>query len=142
MLRTAVLLLLVVCFPIVSLLSAASPRQDRWEIIGPGGGGALFFPTISPHDPSRVLVRCDMTGSYITDNAGDTWRMFDLRTPNRYFVFDPVDPKVIYVDGLGLWRSTNSGKTWSLVYPSPRDVTGVRIRGDHAEESIDRKSVV
>jgi photosystem II stability/assembly factor-like uncharacterized protein len=130
--RVAILL----CLAAATAFPAGSPRQDRWEIVGPGGGGALFFPTISPHDPSRVLVRCDMTGSYISDNAGDSWRMFGLRQPSSYFVFDPSNPNVIYVGGLGLWRSTDAGKAWSLVYPSPGEVTNVHIAGDHGEENI------
>lgn len=38
-------------------------RFDLWRVIGPGGGGSMFYPTISPHDAARVLVACDMTGS-------------------------------------------------------------------------------
>ena len=120
-----------------ALLSlAAAPRQDSWEVIGPGGGGAQFYPTISPHDPQRVLVACDMTGSYISDDGGGAWRMFNLRGTTRFFVFDPVNPDILYARGLGLWRSVDAGKTWSLVYPNPETVTGVRIAGDHGEESI------
>ncbi len=48
-----------------------------WSVIGPGGGGALFLPTVSPHDPRTVLARCDMTGAYITNDAGGSWRMFN-----------------------------------------------------------------
>lgn len=117
-------------------LLAAGPRLDKWQVTGPGGGGAQFIPTVSPHDSSRVLVRCDMTGSYITHDAGLSWRMFNLRTVTNFFVFDPLDAKVIYAGGLGLWRSVNSGATWSLVYPHPDSVAGVRIAGDHGEESI------
>ena len=40
------------------LLAAA-----QWTRIGPGGGGAQFIPAISPHDPSTILARCDMTGA-------------------------------------------------------------------------------
>ncbi len=114
----------------------AAARQDRWEVIGPGGGGTMFCPSVSPHDPARVLVYCDMTGSYITDNAGESWRMFNLRTTTSFFAFDPVQPDTIYAYGLGLWRSTDGGSTWSLAYPNPDTVTGIKIAGDHGEESI------
>src|SRR6266850_3353125 len=110
-----------------SMLSAVAARQDRWEIVGPGGGGTMFFPTISPHNSSRVLVYCDMTGSYITDDGGASWRMFNLRATTSFFVFDPVGPDTIYAYGLGLWRSTDGGKTWSLVYPNPDAVSGIKI---------------
>ncbi len=63
-------------------------RPGDFKIIGPGGGGAMFHPTISPHDPNTVLVSCDMTGSYITHDAGKSWRMFNLRGVVRFFVFN------------------------------------------------------
>ena len=28
------------------------------EPVGPGGGGALFWPAISPHDPKLMFVSC------------------------------------------------------------------------------------
>ena len=36
----------------------------------------------------------------------------------------------------GLCRSTDSGETWRLVYPSPATVRGVRMDSDHADETI------
>src|SRR5687767_8178720 len=62
-------------------------RNDSWGFVGYGGGGAMFYPKISPHDPDSVLVACDMTGSFITRNGGGSWRMFNLRGPVEYFVF-------------------------------------------------------
>jgi len=121
---------------VTACLLAAAVRQDRWEVVGPGGGGTMFNPTISPLDPSSVLVSCDMTGSYITADAGATWRMFNLRGTTSFFVFDPVQPQTIYTYGLGLWRSTDAGRTWSLIYPNPDTVTRSIIAGDHAEETI------
>src|ERR1039458_8146143 len=109
---------------------AAGARLDRWEIIGPGGGGALFNATISPHNPNDVLVSCDMTGAYITHDGGQSWRMFNLGAMVKFFVFDPVDRKTIYAKTSGpqsnmekdrpvttssLWRSTDAGRTWHLV---------------------------
>ena len=64
---------------VVSLASALAERPGGFRVIGPGGGGAMFNPTISPHDPNTVLISCDMTGSYITHDGGRTWRMFNLR---------------------------------------------------------------
>jgi photosystem II stability/assembly factor-like uncharacterized protein len=114
----------------------AVEKRPEWKILGPGGGGAQFLPTISPHDPRVVLVACDMTGAYITHDAGASWRMFSLRQPARFFVFDPRDPKTIYAQAGGLWRSADAGLTWSLVYPSPARVLGVNIAGDHGETRL------
>src|SRR6202140_5998888 len=80
-------------------------RPGDFKIIGPGGGGAMFHPTISPHDPNTVLVSSDMTGSYITHDAGKSWRMFNLRGVVQFFVFVPLDRKVICEHSSGLWGS-------------------------------------
>ena len=62
---------------IIVVLAAAwvayAPSGPKWRKLGPGGGGALFYPTISPHDAGTVLVGCDMTGSYISRDAGESW---------------------------------------------------------------------
>src|SRR5256885_11367268 len=94
---------------VVILLSVAfawAERPGDFRVIGPGGGGAMFNPTISPHDSNTVLVSCDMTGSYITRDGGRTWRMFNLRGVVDFFAFDPLDPKTMYAHATGLWRST------------------------------------
>jgi photosystem II stability/assembly factor-like uncharacterized protein len=130
-LKRAMGIALVFCLGI-----AWAERPGDFRVIGPGGGGAMFNPIISPHDPNTVLVSCDMTGSYITHDGGRTWRMFNLRGVVSFFVFDPVDPKTIYAHATGLWRSTNGGERWDLVYPNPSDVKGVKMSSDHADETI------
>jgi photosystem II stability/assembly factor-like uncharacterized protein len=115
------------------------PTDDRpgnFKIIGPGGGGAMFHPTISPHDPNTVLVSCDMTGAYITHDGGKSWRMFNLRGVVEFFVFDPKDKNVMYAKATGLWRSQDGGETWSLVYPKPSAVKVIRMNSDHSDEDI------
>jgi photosystem II stability/assembly factor-like uncharacterized protein len=115
----------------------SATRPNRWQVVGPGGGGAQFFPSISPHDPKRVLVACDMTGSYLTEDGGASWRVFNLRGTTRYFEWDPNDPKIIYAVNHGaIFRSTDAAKSWRLVYPLPAQVTGVEMGDDHADETI------
>ena len=71
-------------YAIIAVLAAGwvacAPGGPKWRKLGPGGGGALFYPTISPHNTNTVLVGCDMTGSYISGDAGESWRMFNLRS--------------------------------------------------------------
>jgi hypothetical protein len=107
-----------------------------WSVVGPGGGGAQFTPTVSPHDPNVVLVTCDMTGTYISKDGGASWRMFNLRGTSSLLVFDPVDPNVIYVKTIGLWRSADRGDTWELVLPDPSTVTAIEMPDDHASERL------
>ena len=130
------ILLFLTISVVVCLTSARAERPGGFRVIGPGGGGAMFNPTISPHDPNTVLVSCDMTGSYITHDGGRTWRMFNLRGVVNFFVFDPLDPKTMYAHATGLWRSTDGGERWNLVYPNPSDVKGVKMNSDHADEQI------
>jgi len=111
-------------------------RSSQWAVTGPGGGGALFLPTISPTDPNRIVVACDMTGAYISNDAGQSWRMFNLRGRVRFFAFDAHDANVIYAQSIGLWRTTDGAHTWQLVYPDPKAVTGVSMANDHAGEIL------
>ncbi|MCK5462668.1 MAG: hypothetical protein KAI95_06615, partial [Bacteroidales bacterium] len=71
-------------------------RNDLWGFIGPGGGGAMFNPAINPADPDHVFVACDMTGSYVTNDGGRKWRMFNLKGVSRFFVFDPGNSDLVY----------------------------------------------
>jgi photosystem II stability/assembly factor-like uncharacterized protein len=118
------------------LSSASADRPGNFRVIGPGGGGAMFNPTVSPHDTNTVLISCDMTGSYITHDGGQTWRMFNLRGVVDFFVFDPLDAKTMYAHATALWRSTDGGEHWNLVYPSPSSVRDVKMNSDHADEII------
>jgi len=131
--RTSILAVAWIC---ASGLPAA-PGSSRWRILGPGGGGAQFLPTISPHDPNHVLVACDMTGSYLSKDAGQSWRMFNLRGRSLGFVFDPLRRNTIYVSGIGLWRSEDGGDSWHLIYPPAGTIRGVRMPDDHASVVID-----
>jgi photosystem II stability/assembly factor-like uncharacterized protein len=125
---------------LLCLTSAWAERPGNFRVIGPGGGGAMFNPTISPHDVNTVLVSCDMTGSYITHDGGRTWRMFNLRGVVNFFVFDPKDPKTMYAHATGLWRSQDGGETWKLVSPAPSTIQGVKMNSDHADEIIEAPS--
>src|SRR5436309_1292474 len=135
--HTIALLLALLMFTIPAL---GSERPGGFTMIGPGGGGAMFHPTVSPHDPNTALVACDMTGAYITHDGGRSWRMFNLRDVVHFFVFDPSDSKTIYAGTRNLWRSTDAGETWKLVYPKPATIEGVRMNSDHSDEIVISKS--
>ncbi len=111
-------------------------RNDAWGFTGYGGGGAMFNPAVSPFNPDFALVACDMTGSFATTNGGQSWRMFCLRGPVRYFVFDPVDSNTVYAKSIALFKSSDHGNTWNVVYPPASEISGIVAKGDHAEERI------
>ncbi len=116
---------------------AAAPRLDKWKVIGPGGGGAQFFPAISPHDPRKVYVASDMTQGFTSEDGGESWRMFNIGGAIRFFVFDPHRRDVAYArSGLGLFSTCDGGRTWWLIHPAPENVKRVAAVSDHAWEKI------
>ncbi len=102
-----------------------------WRIIGPGGGGAQYIPTISPHDPNHVLVACDMTGDYLSKDGGASWRMFNLGEGTREFIWDPKNPEVLYARGNGLYRSEDGGRPWGR--GEPGGPATIERANDHAD---------
>ncbi len=128
--------------PLALALAAAAqtpgpaPRFDAWKIIGPGGGGTTIGPTISPHDPRLVVEHCDMTGGYITQDGGLSWRMFNLHSGIETFAFDPGNPQRIYAGNAALWRSDDTGRTWQMLFPNPAKKTVEHQNGDHGDYSL------
>jgi len=70
---------LILSLLLINVNATFAVRPGDFKVLGPGGGGAMFNPTISPHDSNTVLISCDMTGAYITHDGGQSWRMFNLR---------------------------------------------------------------
>jgi photosystem II stability/assembly factor-like uncharacterized protein len=66
--------------------------------------------------------------------------LFNLRSPVRFFAFDPIDPHVIYAGAHSLWRSIDTGRTWSLVFPSAASVRRLIMPDDHAEPLLETSS--
>ena len=51
-----------------------------WQSRGPGGGGALFSPAISPHDPNELVMATDMSDVFHSNNFGRSWETVSFRT--------------------------------------------------------------
>src|SRR5262245_36550318 len=82
--------------PIRKYHEVVRPRRlDAWTILGPGGGGTFHHPAISPFDPNLVFVSTDMTGCFVSEDGGLTWREFNLRMTCS-FTFDPKRPETVY----------------------------------------------
>jgi photosystem II stability/assembly factor-like uncharacterized protein len=80
-------------------------------------------------------VSSDMTGSYVSEDGGSSWRMFNLGGVVKFFVCDPRNADVVYARTAGLWRSADRGRAWHLVYPSLAGAER-RLEGDHADEYL------
>ena len=129
---------------IAILLSLAQSRSSAqpppWQIIGPGGGGAQFAPAWSPHDPQTIAVATDMNAGFTSIDQGAHWRRFDLPSPPRRIVFDPLDAHALYAltyGYAGLYRSGDLGVTWHRAYPPAASVRRVVYQDDEAEPYVD-----
>jgi photosystem II stability/assembly factor-like uncharacterized protein len=101
-----------------------------WESRGIGGGGALFSPSISPHDNAEAYVACDMTELFHTTNSGASWEVLPFRkfrAVRDSRIEFTSDPNILYsivfdfrLDERKPGRSTDRGKTW---LPLPADPT-------------------
>jgi photosystem II stability/assembly factor-like uncharacterized protein len=77
-----------------------------------------------------------MTGGYVTRDNGQSWQMFNLRGGISVFAFDPLTPHVIYAGNAALWRSSDAGRTWKMIFPSPDRNTIEHQTGDHSDYSL------
>jgi photosystem II stability/assembly factor-like uncharacterized protein len=109
------------------------PVKKQWEKLGPGGGGATFIPTFSFQSSEDFLIRCDMTGSYLTHNGGESYSQVNYANGASAYAFDPNNAATIYIGSTFLNRSTDAGKTWEQIFPKPSSITKEEYIGDHAE---------
>ncbi len=122
---------------------APAPRQAEsrlptqhvpfaWRPVPVWGGGAVMTVEVSPHDSDLVLAGSDVGGVFRSEDGGRTWRPaskgLDTRGDRAIadFLWDRSDPLTVYMAAGecfgrprggtgGLWRSSDSGKSWDLV---------------------------
>ncbi len=80
----------------------------------------MFSPAISPADPNLIMLNCDMSAAYISEDGGRNWRMINhaqLRSDTRCRPgFHPSNPNVIYASSGGRLRiSRDRGRTFSPI---------------------------
>jgi photosystem II stability/assembly factor-like uncharacterized protein len=109
------------------LMLAASPIRGAgqssirpWEPLGLSGGGGMFSPAISPADPNLMMLNCDMSAAYISEDGGHHWQMIhhaQLRTDTQCRPgFHPSDANVIYASSSGRLKvSRDRGRTFTPI---------------------------
>ena len=99
-----------------------------WQSRGMGGGGAMYAPSISPHDTRLMFVSCDMSGFYRSTDGGDSWQMISFREISGATairpVFDPTNSSIVYAvtcswAGTYIMVSDDAGLNWDTLTPSP-----------------------
>lgn len=126
---------LLSCKP-VEKKTAPLAEAGSWQRVGPGGGGSTFIPSFSYHNPDNFLVRCDMTGSYLTKDGGNAYQMINIAGGASSYAFDPTDSNTIYIGSAVLHKSVDGGKSWTQIFPGKSAVTSETFVGDHAEYDI------
>lgn len=101
-------------------------QENKWRCVGISGGGAPWTPAISPHDPDVMLLNCDMSGAYRTQDGGRTWQMLPwwalMGCPFCAPAFDQARPGVVYAAysyNATLRVSHDNGKTWRPAEGNP-----------------------
>ena len=100
--------------------ASAASQPIRWEPIGLSGGGGMFSPAISPANPDLMMLNCDMSAAYLTEDGGRNWRMIhraQLRSDTACRpAFHPTDPDIIYASSGGRLRiSRDRGRTFAAL---------------------------
>ena len=123
----------ILTFFITTLFSvhASAAPPSEWLSRGPGGGGALFAPSFSPHNPNELYISCDMSELFHSTNLGQSWRMLNFRQiqGNRQTIVRFTnDPLIRYaldytnIAGADLVtpsKSTDGGATWQRMSADP-----------------------
>jgi len=117
---------LILRFAFCILIFSTSVRSQTingkisWEPVGLSGGGGMFSPAISPVDPNLMMLNCDMSAAYISEDGGRNWRMINhaqIKSDTRCRPgFHPSEPNVIYASSRGRLRvSRDRGMTFSPI---------------------------
>lgn len=131
--------LMVVQCTAPKVLQPEQPASTQWERIGPGGGGSTFIPTFSFYDDNTFMIRCDMTGSYLSKNGGQSYQLINIPNGAGSYAFDPFDSNSIYIGTAQLMHSADGGKSWTALFPKENQITATHYFGDHGNYSIDVK---
>lgn len=100
---------------------------NQWTSRGPGGGGALFSPSFSPHNANEIYMSCDMSELFRSGNLGLSWTEIDFREMtgnNGAKVQFTNNPNINFCinfenDLRAPFKSTNGGLNWFAISSDP-----------------------
>jgi len=96
------------------------PTENKWELIGPGGGG--FFKAIKYDrtNTNRIYIGGDRCGVYVSEDGGKTWIEGSYGLYNskmKELAVHPTNGNIVYAatDG-GIFKTTNGAQSWEYVF--------------------------
>ncbi|MEV4431101.1 glycosyl hydrolase [Streptomyces sp. NPDC049602] len=102
-----------------------------WTLSRGGDGG---FTAIDPSKPTRMFMQYTHASILRSDDAGASWNTKNSGIADADvefygpFALDPATPTTCYYGGGMLWRSANSGDTWSAVSAAPvKAITAIAV---------------
>ncbi|PCI72877.1 MAG: hypothetical protein COB38_02765 [Gammaproteobacteria bacterium] len=120
-----------------NLNKGAGISSDSWENLGPGNiGGRIRSLAFDPDDSTRIYAGAVAGGVWLTEDSGASWAPTDDFMGNlsvTTVIFDPSDSQVIYagtgegtfnadyVRGMGIFRSSDKGQSWSPLDSTQND---------------------
>ena len=121
-----------VIYTLIMISFSGILHSQTFKPIGMGGGGRMYTPAISPHDPGILFVTCDARGLYKSSDGGDSWNVRDSKQIDScnlcYPAFDPVDKNKMYMGRSGaVMMSNDKGETWSTVRTLPNIVRRIYV---------------
>lgn len=109
--------------------------NETWGLRGVGGGGALYMPSINPHQPKDVYLSTDMSAVYRSQNFGKTWQTLHFKqltgsshavvrftqSPEVQFAINTPGEYSDYATHLK--KSLDGGQSWhALPFKLPADI--------------------
>ncbi|MFK7935542.1 MAG: WD40/YVTN/BNR-like repeat-containing protein, partial [Saprospiraceae bacterium] len=97
-------------------------QPPQWLSSGIGGGSALFYPSISPHDNQVMYAASDLSGMFVTKDGGENWEIVpfqELIATTESKVNFTSDPNILYTvcrdfiaDLDYICKSIDGGASW------------------------------
>jgi len=100
------------------MFAVGSVQAGQFEVLGMGGAGGMYTPSVNPDNPDFMLLSCDMSGSYRSTDGGKSWQMIHHLQMNSSLRCRPlfVGSDAYWIKrGTSLRRSCDQGKTWTLI---------------------------
>lgn len=91
---------------------------ETWQVMGMGGAGGMYTPTISPFDAKLMFLSCDMSGTYRSTDGGKNWQLIHYKQIRSTLGRRPAFTKdmVFWAEENTLKVSKDNGLTWTAVF--------------------------